>query len=299
MSELALVQAEEWPVFRGESYEEHVSTWLEVDRSVQGHYWMLGAVAASLKEKYGEDAFAKFASEVGSSRRRVYEYAETYEAYNDEKCERSHILSFHHHTVAARSEDPAQALETAEREELSTRELEQLVKTGEVPEKNVHFSSESPEWYTPPHVIDAVLEVLGEIDLDPCADAERSVPAAAHLTEDDDGLGFEWSGRVYMNPPYGSVISQWVAKLARSYEGGDIQAAVALVPARTDTEWFSRLRDYPRCFIRGRLKFSGHENSAPFPSAAFYLGPRDSEGEGRFAEVFGRLGDVFERVGRA
>ncbi|MFT4543160.1 MAG: hypothetical protein ACI835_005629 [Planctomycetota bacterium] len=45
----------------------------------------------------------------------------------------------------------------------------------------------------------------------------------------------------------------------------------------------------PRCFIYGRLKFGSATNSAPFPSAIFYLGPN----AGLFADSFGDLVDVF------
>ncbi len=93
-----------------------------------------------------------------------------------------------------------------------------------------------------------------------------------------------------MNPPYGSEIGAWVRKLLAEYREGRVTAAVALVPARTDTTWFCLLREQPRCFVRGRLTFSEHENAAPFPSAAFYLGP-DSRG---FVRAFGSLGDVYE-----
>jgi len=44
---------------------------------------------------------------------------------------------------------------------------------------------------------------------------------------------------------------------------------VCLVPARTDTRWFHNLV-YGKAkeirFIKGRLKFGGSKNSAPFPS---------------------------------
>lgn len=290
MSELQLVEQQEFPVFRGESYEEHVNTWLEVDGSIQGHYWMLGAVADSLESKYGENTTGKFASDVGCSARRVRQYRETYRAW--ESGTRVPSLSFKHHMLAARADDPEQALQTAADEDLSTRELEELVQTGELPERSVHFQSESHEWYTPPHVVDRVLAVLGEIDLDPCAEDARSVPAREHLTRAEDGLSRAWSGRVYMNPPYKRDIPKWITKLKAEYERGDVTEAVALVPARTDTEWFSELRVYLRCFIVGRLKFSGHHNSAPFPSAVFYLG---DEGE-RFAEAFEGLGDIYKAV---
>ncbi len=128
------VQTEELPYFRGQSYEEHVSTWVEVDRSVQGHYWMLGAIAASLVKKHGEDVMGKFGSDVGSSRRRIQEYAQTYA--NWEKRERSRILSFHHHTLASRADEPERVIEIAEDEQLSTRELRAFVKTGELPDRD-------------------------------------------------------------------------------------------------------------------------------------------------------------------
>jgi phage N-6-adenine-methyltransferase len=292
---LALVTREEWPVFRGVSYEEHVSTWLEVDSSMQGHLWMLAAIAASLVKKYGEDVTGKFASDVGSSRRRVQEYAQTYQTWKKRDRSRFSSLSFKHHTIGARAEDPEAALEVAVEEELSARELEEFIQTGEMPERSVHFSSESAEWYTPKYIIERVVSVLGAIDLDPCADPGRGVAASQHLTKNDDGLSVEWSGRVFMNPPYrkGKETRLWVEKLLRDFEGGDVEAAVVLIPARTDTGWFALLDAYPRCFVRGRLKFSGHENSAPFPSAVVYLG----DDKAAFIEAFRELGTVFERVG--
>ena len=51
------------------------------------------------------------------------------------------------------------------------------------------------------------------------------------------------------------------------------QVVVCLVPARTDTAWW---HDYAAkgqvTFIRGRIKFGGHQNSAPFPSAVVVFG---------------------------
>lgn len=157
---------------------------------------------------------------------------------------------------------------------------------------SIHFSSASPDWYTPPDIVERVNGVMGGIDLDPCADVGRGIPAANHYTFEDDGLLREWRGRVYLNPPYGKEIGRWIRKLKEEYEGGDVEEAIALVPARTDTDWFGCLREYPRCFVKGRLKFSAHKNSAPFPSCLFYFGDNGQ----RFVEAFKDLGDIFERV---
>jgi hypothetical protein len=159
---------------------------------------------------------------------------------------------------------------------------------------SVHYSSDSPEWYTPRHIVDAVVAVLGGIDLDPCSNGgdAPNVPACDHLTTDDDGLAHEWHGRVYMNPPYGDVIGEWTRKLREEHEAGNVTQAIALLPARTDTQWFREMRAYARCFVWGRLRFSDSANSAPFPSVVVYFGTDVK----RFARAFADIGDTYALV---
>jgi phage N-6-adenine-methyltransferase len=135
-------------------------------------------------------------------------------------------------------------------------------------------STASPEWHTPKNIVELIHSCLGGVDLDPCSNSKLNpnVPATHLFTKDDDGLRFDWYGKVYMNPPYGREIGRWVEKLAYQYREGHTKEGLALVPARVDTDWFKSFRDFPACFIDGRLKFSGSDNSAPFPSAMFYLG---------------------------
>jgi site-specific DNA-methyltransferase (adenine-specific) len=72
-------------------------------------------------------------------------------------------------------------------------------------------------------------------------------------------------GVVWLNPPYGRTIKDWMKKASNEARHGT--TVVCLVPARTDTNWW---HDY--CiqhevrFIKGRLKFS-EKGPAPFPSA--------------------------------
>lgn len=164
------------------------------------------------------------------------------------------------------------------------------------PLMRVMGSSESPEWYTPRHIIDRVVKVFGEIDLDPCSNSRDTpnVPALNHFTAADDGLAREWFGRVYMNPPYGDEIPQWVDRLVQAYEGEEIAAAIALLPGRIDTNWFQPLWNYTLCVVKGRLRFSGAENSAPFPSVIVYMG-LDVDG---FMDAFEDIGPFVQRVTR-
>lgn len=156
----------------------------------------------------------------------------------------------------------------------------------------VHYSSESCEWYTPKEIIDRVVWLFGQIDLDPCSNGPvPNIPACYHYTAEDNGLAQDWFGKVYMNPPYGREIEPWVRKLCAEHATGRVTEAVALVPARTDTDWFRQFRDAAICFIDGRLKFSQMENSAPFPSAVIYLGPNIERFNGAFAD----MGDTWVR----
>jgi hypothetical protein len=152
-------------------------------------------------------------------------------------------------------------------------------------------SSASDEWYTPPHVVELVEDTLGEVDLDPCWHPESPVRATTTYTAAADGLAQPWAGRVYMNPPYGRGIGAWVEKLVAEYEAGEVSEAIALVPARTDAAWFRRFDPFPRCFVWGRLSFSGVQDSAAFPSAVIYLGRNVRY----FAKVFGAIGGIWVR----
>ena len=77
----------------------------------------------------------------------------------------------------------------------------------------------------------------------------------------------------WMNPPYGREIGKWMKKAYEESQQGC--TVVCLVPSRTDTAWwhdYAMKADEIR-YIRGRLKFQGAENSAPFPSAVVIFRP--------------------------
>ena len=90
----------------------------------------------------------------------------------------------------------------------------------------------SNEWYTPPHVFEAMGTAF---DLDvahPGLDVVDWIPTRRILTE--DGLTAPWTGFVWMNPPFGSRngIVPW---LDRFFVHGN---GVALCPDRTSAPWW-------------------------------------------------------------
>lgn len=157
--------------------------------------------------------------------------------------------------------------------------------------------SQRQDWETPRELFDALWDAVDGFNLDPCCQfgqytGERIIlhggtryfppgsDAPDHLI---DGLAQPWFGKVYMNPPYGLVLRQWVPKAVSEVESGNAELVVALLPAKTDTKWWQeyvlrRCRWYPymepgdmTCdevrFIEGRLRFGGADSHAGFASA--------------------------------
>ena len=127
------------------------------------------------------------------------------------------------------------------------------------------FSSTTDLWATPQDFFDELNEEF-EFTLDPCATPDNA-KCAKFFTKEQDGLKQDWTGeRVFCNPPYGRAIGAWVKKCHDEAQKGTL--VVMLIPARTDTSYF---HDYiyhkaEIRFIRGRLKFGGASQGAPFPS---------------------------------
>jgi len=90
-------------------------------------------------------------------------------------------------------------------------------------------ASNTDERYSPQWILDLAIEVMGGIDLDPCADPLKRVPAQVHYTKEQDGLELPWSGRIYLNPPY-SGSSKWFKHLCIYIETGAVTEAIVLVP---------------------------------------------------------------------
>jgi phage N-6-adenine-methyltransferase len=134
-------------------------------------------------------------------------------------------------------------------------------------------------WLTPP----SLLAKLGHFDLDPCSPLNRPWDTAdKHYTIEDDGLAQQWSGRVWMNPPYGRGMDQWMAKLAEHAQSGG--SGIALIFARTETKtFFDHVWDKADAilFIKGRIKFctpDGKEaGTAGSPSVLIAYGKQEIE----------------------
>lgn len=161
--------------------------------------------------------------------------------------------------------------------------------------KKAHVANNSGnnEWYTPPKFIELARQVMGGIDLDPATSevANRVVQAPKIFTADDDGRAQQWSGRVWMNPPYAQpLMGDFAEAVSAKYESGEIDQACILVNNGTETQWFQRMLGAADavCFPKTRIKFidpDGNPSGAPLQGQAIlYMGGNVAAFTSLFAE---------------
>lgn len=137
----------------------------------------------------------------------------------------------------------------------------------------------SDEFYTP----EAIRAHLPRVDLDPCAAPSQLLAADQRFigAHGQDGLALSWDGprrprsvRVaFVNPPYNrrsdgqSNLALWTERCRRAAETGEVDVAIALIPARTsESYWRRNIFGVAEAigFVHGRVRF---ENAAGIPLA--------------------------------
>jgi hypothetical protein len=159
---------------------------------------------------------------------------------------------------------------------------------------HVSNNSGNSEWYTPKEYADAVHEVMGFIDTDPCSCevANDTVRAAEFYTVEQDGLQQEWHGCIYVNPPYGDgTVQEFAVKLLLELDEGRTTQAIFLVNNCTETRWFQTLICHAAavCFPCGRISFWSPDRQSKTPlqgQAILYFGKNAK----RFKRVFSTIG---------
>jgi hypothetical protein len=152
----------------------------------------------------------------------------------------------------------------------------------------------SNERYTPDSILNLAVQVLDGIDLDPCADPKKRVPAKKHFTEDDDGLEQAWHGTIFLNPPF-SDPGAWLRHLTLYYEAQKVKAALVLVPVivlgNKSAQHLLKFHSSAITILNRRIRFLDADYRVlpaqlPYPCSLIYLGPNAS----RFLALTSEMG---------
>src|SRR6059036_279504 len=135
--------------------------------------------------------------------------------------------------------------------------------------RKVMFSSQDGRWRTPQDLFD-LLDSEFHFHVDVCADLNHKLRSDLTNWIHEYGLSIPWSNmRCYMNPPYGREITKWVGKAWYEMYANNA-LTVALLPCRTDTNWFwAYCINQEIRLIKGRVRFLNDDKDelpAPFPS---------------------------------
>jgi len=152
------------------------------------------------------------------------------------------------------------------------------------------------DYYTDRRIIEAARSLMGAIDLDPASHpvANGLVGAREIYTIRDDGLSHTWTGRVWVNPPFGQW-ELWAPKIVHEWSSGRVETMCVLAATRSITaQCFSPL--LAACtsavILHGRIPFWGPKtNGSPDDGhVVLYFGESPDE----FAGAFSPLGNVFK-----
>ena len=165
------------------------------------------------------------------------------------------------------------------------------------------------EYETPKELFDQSWDEVGGFDMDPfcrphhytarkvienggtiCVpvggipDSLQDSPARPRILE--DGLAHPWSGKVWLQPPYGPFLREAVPYAVNQLECGNAELVMALLPSKTEVRWFQEyvvqraqtqrgpfpanyhvvLHQHPLVvavrFLKGRLHFGGGDGPA-------------------------------------
>src|SRR4030042_4962121 len=110
----------------------------------------------------------------------------------------------------------------------------------------------SYDWGTEPALFN-FLNKKYHFNLDPDAEKE-SAKVSNYYDIKKDGLKQPWDGRVFLNPPFGNAVKEWMKKAKYEITHNDnCELIVAILAARTDSKWFQEYcLGNKIIFIRGR-----------------------------------------------
>lgn len=165
-----------------------------------------------------------------------------------------------------------------------TDDEDEELKPDIVSKPHVSHNSGNNEWYTPLEYIEAARRVLGVIELDPASspEANKVVQAETYYTENDNGLEYEWHGKVWMNPPYAAgLVDRFASKIAYHVERNDVHEAIVLVNNATETGWFNEMVSGASAVIfpKSRVKFwkPNGDTGAPLQGQALIYFGKESD----------------------
>jgi hypothetical protein len=134
-------------------------------------------------------------------------------------------------------------------------------------------------WLTPEVWVERARQVMGSIDVDPCAHPDAYTTGGStccyfgpDVPYGTDGLIGSWFGNMFINPPYSMpLIDQFATRIAEhatedeAEKFNGVKQMVVLVNSKTETAWYHRIWRVASavCIVKGRIP---HEMPGRIPT---------------------------------
>lgn len=166
-------------------------------------------------------------------------------------------------------------------------------------EDPIYEQGKTTDWYTPPYILDLVRNVFHPkaIELDPCscAMADSFVNAKKYYTKEENALQQDWVAKtVFLNPPYGKQVGEFIKHLIFSLEMKTVDEAILLINSNTSTGYWqhaykhSTAISFPDHRIAFIDEYGNVQKSPRYSNSIFYFGKSYS----RFYMLFSTIGAV-------
>ncbi|NEP55874.1 MAG: hypothetical protein F6K31_02475 [Symploca sp. SIO2G7] len=223
-------------------------------------------------------------------------------AYNEVKAER--LIDAERESSGNSNDASGEAVdgETKDSDNLRVQHLKIQRELGDKPSDN---------WYTPQEILDLVLEVLGEIDVDPFSDLSKRIPAHKHYTIADSA--FEphnhWEGRVFANILY-SDLAKCMQRASKEIVEGYTKKSIYLCDSgvlfNKKTQNIIDQHEMSICAWNGRIEFVPGDllitdnpnagSNASRINSLFLFYSEDPALHRRFSDIFSPYGKVYHDV---
>jgi hypothetical protein len=136
-----------------------------------------------------------------------------------------------------------------------------------------HYTTGENERPTPQWVVDFIKLILriNRFDLDVACTLENC-KADKGITKEENALLMEWiCDWAWMNPPYSTLLREFMIKGLREVWSGRCKNIAMLVPVRSDAGWWHHIGRYATRAImfEGRIQYLEDGGQAPFANALF------------------------------
>lgn len=121
----------------------------------------------------------------------------------------------------------------------------------------INQNSMNVEWFTPRMIVAAASEIMGGITLDPACSVEAYTYQKEHsdMYYYEKGLSLPWHGNVWLNPPFGTTIKDWIRRMVALHQSEVVDQACCITFNSTETDWGQMLLPYPQFFFKRRVNY--------------------------------------------